>query len=67
MEARAYGTYGRHRDVEPRGTTLRVVNDAELEEDFEDEEWEGDPTRRPSARKAAQLRKEQLRVKYGRY
>lgn len=66
MEARAFT---RHRDVDSRLTTLRVVTDAELDEEFnyEDDEWEGDATRRPAARKQAQLRKEQLRAKYGRF
>ena len=65
MEASAFT---RHRDVDSRLTTLRVVTDAEVDDafDYAEEEWEGDPTRRPAARRQAQLRKEQLRAKYGR-
>lgn len=59
MQARAF----RQRETE-REPLLRLVTDEDV--DYEDEEWEGDPTRRPEARKASRLRKEQLRAKYGR-
>lgn len=62
MQARAF----RQSETE-REPLLRLVTDAELEDfDYEAEEWEGDPKRRPEARREAKLRRQQLRAKYGR-